>query len=111
MWGESREAWPIEYTVVLNAPQTQMVDIRMAIRTIAGPKLHVAMPVWRPGRYQVLDLAGGVRGVRAVTRAGRSLPVVKTDKTTWQVTTDEAGEVTISYPGNPNPLGDRTRQV
>jgi len=111
MWGENRETWPIEYTVVLNAPQTQMVDIRMVIRNIAGPKLHVAMPVWRPGRYQVLDLAGGVRGVRAVTSAGRSLPVVKTDKTTWQITTDEAEEVTVSYRVYANSLGDRTRHV
>src|SRR5206468_1451681 len=60
---------------------------------------------------QVLDLAGGVRGVRAVTSAGRSLPVVKTDKTTWQITTDEAEEVTVSYRVYANSLGDRTRHV
>src|SRR6266581_4165773 len=107
MWVEDRESWPIEYTVALNAPQTQMVDIRMVIRNVAGPQLHVAMPVWRPGRYQVLDLAGGVRGVRALNSAGRSLPVVKTDKTTWQITTDGAQEVTVSYRVYANSLGDR----
>jgi len=108
---EDRERWPIEYTVALNAPQTQMVDIRMVIRNVAGPELHVAMPVWRPGRYQVLDLAGGVRGVRAVTSVGRSLPVAKTDKTTWQITTEGAEEVTVSYRVYANSLGDRTRHV
>src|SRR5438093_13723820 len=97
MWVEDRESWPVEYTVSLTAPQTQMVDLRMVIRNVAGPMLDVAMPVWRPGRYQVLDLAGGVRGVRAVTSAGRSPPIVKTDKTTLPITTREPGEVPASY--------------
>src|SRR5215471_1378419 len=97
MQAEDTERQPIEYTVSLNAPQTQMVDIRMVIRNVSGPIMDVAMPVWRPGRYQVLDPAGGVRDVRAVANAGRSLPVVKTDKTTWRITTDGAGEVTVTY--------------
>src|SRR5205823_13237566 len=90
------DRWPIEYTVSLNAPHTQMVDIRMVIRTVAGPMMDVAMPVWRPGRYQVLDPAGGVRDVRAATSAGRSLPIVKTDKTTWRITTGGAQELTVT---------------
>ncbi|PYS29249.1 MAG: peptidase M61, partial [Acidobacteria bacterium] len=108
---EDTERWPIEYTVSLNAPQTQMVDIRMVIRNVAGPMIDVAMPVWRPGRYQVLDPAGGVRDVRAVTSAGRSLPIVKTDKTTWHITTGGAEEVTVTYRVYANSLGDRTRHV
>src|SRR5437667_8693397 len=111
MWVEDRESWPVEYTVSLRAPQMRMVDIRMVIRNVAGPMLDVAMPVWRPGRYQVLDLADGVRGVRAMTSAGRSLPIVKTDKTTWRITTGEAEEVTVSYRLYANSLGDRTQHV
>ncbi len=105
------DRWPIEYTVSLNAPQTQMVEIRMVIRNVAGPVLDVAMPVWRPGRYEVLDLAGGVRDVRAVTSTGRSLPIVKTNKTTWRITADGAEEVTVTYRVYANSLGDRTRHV
>ncbi len=103
--------FPIEYTVSLNAPQTQMVDIRMIIRKLDGPTVDVAMPVWRPGRYEVLNPAGGVRNVRAATSAGRSLPIVKTDKTTWRITTGGAEEVTVTYRVYANSLGDRTRHV
>jgi len=102
---------PIEYAVSLNSPQTQMVDIRMIIRNVAGPDLDVAMPVWRPGRYEVLNPAGGVLDVRAVTSTGRLLPIVKTDKTTWHITTRGAEEVTITYRVYANSLGDRTRHV
>jgi predicted metalloprotease with PDZ domain len=108
---ENTEQRSIEYTVSLNAPQTQMVDIRMVIRNVAGPTLDVAMPVWRPGRYEVLDPAGGVRDVCAVTSAGRSLPIVKTDKTTWHITTGGAEEVAVTYCLYANSLGDRTRHV
>jgi predicted metalloprotease with PDZ domain len=108
---EDTERWPIEYTVSLNAPETQMVDIRMVIREVAGPTLDVAMPVWRPGRYEVLNPAGGVRNVCAVTSAGRSLPIVKTDKTTWHITAGGAEEVTVTYRVYANSLGDRTRHV
>src|SRR4029077_15483972 len=62
-------------------------------------------------RYEVLDLAGGVRDVRAVTSTGRSLPIVKTDKTTWRITTDGAEEATVTYRVYANSLGDRTRHV
>jgi predicted metalloprotease with PDZ domain len=103
--------FPIEYTVSLNAPQTQMVDIGMVIRNLKQPTVDVAMPVWRPGRYEVLNPAGGVRNVRAETSGGRALPIVKTDKTTWQITTGGAEEVTVTYRVYANSLGDRTRHV
>src|SRR5919201_5971531 len=111
MWVEDTERQPIEYTVVLNAPQTQMVDIRMVIRNVDGPTIDVAMPVWRPGRYEVLNPAGGVRDVRALNSEGRPLPIVKTDKTTWQITTGGAEEVTVNYRVYANSLADRTRHV
>ena len=88
-----------------------MVDIRMVIRKVAGNTLDVAMPVWRPGRYEVFNPAGGVRDVRAETVAGRSLPIVKTDKTTWHITTGGAEEVTVTYRVYANSLADRTRHV
>src|SRR3989442_6740557 len=111
MWVEDTERGPIEYTVSLNAPQTQMVDIRMVIRKLDGPTVDVAMPVWRPGRYEVLNPAGGVCNVRAATSAGRSLPIVKTDKTTWHITTAGVEEITVTYRVYANSLGDRTRHL
>ena len=108
---DGTERWPIEYTVSLNSAQTQMVDIRMVIRKVAGKTLDVAMPVWRPGRYEVFNPAGGVRDVRAETVAGRSLPIVKTDKTTWHITTGGAEEVTVTYRVYANSLADRTRHI
>ena len=115
---EDTERPPIEYRVSFYSPQTQMVDIQMVIRKVAGPTLDVALPVWRPGRYEILNPAGGLRDVRAVqlpqrgmTSVGHPLPIVKTDKSTWQITTGGAEQIAVTYRVYANSLGDRTRHL
>ncbi len=86
---------PIEYVVSLTAPQTQMVDLSIRVPDVTGAVLDLALPVWRPGRYVVLDPAGTVRAVRAFGPGARDLRIEKIDKATWRVTTDGATEVRL----------------
>src|SRR4249920_2144688 len=102
---------PIEYTVSLLAPQTQTVEICMRVRNIASPVLDVALPVWRTGRYAVINPAGTVNHVRAQSVAGKTLSISKLDKTTWRVQTDGCPEIEIRYSVYANSLADRTRHV
>ncbi|MCH7601321.1 MAG: M61 family metallopeptidase [Planctomycetes bacterium] len=102
---------PIVYTVSLPAPQTQMVDLSIRVPNVTGPTIDFALPVWRPGRYVVLDPAGTVREVRATSDSGRSLEIEKIDKSTWRVTTGGASVVRVDYRVYANSLGDRTRHV
>lgn len=110
-----REATPgvprISYVVGLPAPQTQTVEMTMTVADVTGPTLDVALPVWRPGRYAVLDMAGTVRAVQAEAADGRALAVHKVDKTTWRVETGGADRVTVRYRVYANALADRTRHV
>lgn len=103
----------IRYAISLPAPQTQMVEISMLVPEVTGDALKVAMPVWRPGRYQVLDLAGGVRDIRAVDAAtNEPLPIEKLEKSIWRVQVrDGVDSVRIDYRVYCNSLGDRTRHV
>ena len=55
----------VTYEVSFPAPQTQMVEISIRVPNVTGETLDLALPVWRPGRYDVLDPAGTVRQVRA----------------------------------------------
>ncbi len=102
---------PIEYIVSLHAPQTQTVEICMRVRDIASPVLDLALPVWRTGRYAVINPAGTVNRVRAQSTAGRSLSISKLDKTTWRVQTEGCPEIEIRYSVYANSLADRTRHV
>jgi len=102
---------PIEYTVSLNAPQTQTFQVKMLVRNVSSPTLEVALPVWRQGRYAVLNPAGTVRSVSAGTTSNRALAIHKADKTTWKIATEGAPEVVIRYTVYANSLNDRTRHV
>lgn len=102
---------PIEYTIRLEAPQTQQVDIDVAVWQVTGETLDLALPVWRPGKYLVLDPAGTVEEVRAVNAADEPLPIAKLDKSAWRVQTLGAGAVRVSYRVYCNSLNDRTRHV
>jgi len=76
---------PIQYELILDQPQTQTLTVRMRVGGANAGALDVALPVWRPGRYQVLDLAGGVRRFAAFASDGAALNWSKTDKSTCRV--------------------------
>ncbi len=115
----------VTYTVTLDRPQMQMVDIAATFPDVLGTSLEVALPVWRPGKYAILDAAGTVRDVRASYvpagsdgSAAREAPIVKKDKSTWRISLPPRSasdapphEVTVSYRVYANSLADRTRHV
>ncbi len=100
----------VTYDVLLDEPQTQMV--RFAFEFPAqGEAEVVSLPVWRPGRYEVLDPVGTLRDVRAFSEAGDELTIHKIDKTSWRVETAGVERVRLSYGIYANSIGDRTRHV
>jgi len=109
--GEPDDGPRVEYSVRLPEPQTQMVEMTVVLRGLVGDSVDLCLPVWRPGRYVVLDPSGTVRGVRARAGDGRVLGVEKTDKATWRIATGGAAEVVVDYRVYANSLADRTRHV
>lgn len=86
----------------------------MTIRGLTEPSIEVCLPVWRPGRYTILDLAGSIRSISAKSSSGHPLPIVKIEKSIWIVKTavpEGDGSVTIEYTLYANNLPDRTRHV
>lgn len=106
----------VEYILHLDDPQTQTLRVSVVLRGVSGESVDLSLPVWRPGRYQVLDPAGTIHGAAAVsgsprTGQGRALPVAKVDKSTWRIETGGTDELTFSYSVYANSLADRTRHV
>jgi predicted metalloprotease with PDZ domain len=102
---------PIEYTVLLDAPQTQTLKIRMRIRGVNSTTLEVALPVWRQGKYAVINPASTIRSVTAESETGKALAITKIDKTTWRIEPGSAHDVVVTYTVYANSLNDRTRHV
>ena len=107
----ARDGPRVEYTVRLPEPQTQMVEMSVVLHGLTGDAIDLCLPVWRPGRYVVLDPSGTVREARARSGDGQTLEIVKTDKSTWRVSTGGAPEIVVDYRVYANNLGERTRHV
>src|SRR5205085_4283279 len=76
------------------------------------PTLEVCLPVWRPGRYALLEPATTVSGVRARSGKGKDLPCEKIDKSSWLVEPAEGDDdVIVDYRMYCNSLVDRTRHI
>lgn len=106
----------VEYVVLTDEAPAQIVKVSMIVRgarEAAGPDgaLDVLLPVWRPGRYQVLDMAGTFRSVSARTGDGTALPCEKLDKSAWRIAAGGAEEVIVDAVIYANSLGDRTRHA
>lgn len=104
-------AQPVRYVVDLSRAQTQSIDVSMTIPGLDRGEVEVALPVWRPGRYAVLDLAQSVSRVRAEDDAGNPLKIDKVTKTSWRIDTGGAREITVRYRVYANQLSLRTRHV
>lgn len=101
----------VEYWVKLPAPQTQTLEIEARFHGLEGKKLELMMPVWRPGKYEVLDPAGTLYGLRVHNGKGEPLEFEKTAKSTWSIALSGAQEAQVSYTLYANSIADRTRHV
>lgn len=112
---ETKATWlrdcRVTHEVNLNAPQTQEIEIITNVSNVSAPQLDFSLPNWRPGRYEILDLAGSVRDVSAANEAGQSLKITKLDKATWRVATAASREVRFRYRLYCSELGQRARHV
>jgi predicted metalloprotease with PDZ domain len=74
---------PVVYMVSLGEPYTHILHVRM--HAVAGAaERDVQLPTWNT-LYQIRDFAQNVRRFQAFDFNHHSLPVEKTDKTTWHI--------------------------
>ena len=108
--GAQRAAEPIRYTVSFPAPHTHYAEVSADVPTGGRPTIEMMMAVWPPGSYLVREYSRNVENVTA-SAAGRALPVEKSDKNRWRVTTGGAPTVTVSYRVYAREMSVRTNWV
>ena len=87
---------PIRYTLRFPAPHTHYVEVEAAIPTAGRAEVEVYMATWTPGSYLIREYE---RHVEAVTASAgtRPVPVAKSTKNRWKITTGGAPSVTLRY--------------
>ncbi len=100
-----------QYQISISQPEHHLADIQMNFQVAKAGVVTVKLPAWRTGKYQILDLANGVRLFQARDQKGQLLAVRKTEKSSWELTVPVAGEIQINYQIYANQLADRSRHI
>ncbi len=100
----------ILYKLAMPKPSTHLFDVEIRFELLpAEESLDVILPVWRPGRYAILDFASGIQNFSAVDGHGRPLAWRKNDKSTWEIQCQGTSTVDVTYKVYADEFTMRTR--
>jgi predicted metalloprotease with PDZ domain len=94
--GQTAPPAPIRYIVRFPAPQTNYLEVEAFVPTDGRPSIEMMLAAWTPGSYLLREYARNVEAVRA-TDGATALPVEKTLKNRWRITTNGARDVRLTY--------------
>ncbi|MDK2597408.1 M61 family metallopeptidase [Pseudoalteromonas obscura] len=101
----------VEYKLSITQPQHHLGNVEITFPKSAQSYVDIQLPDWRTGRYEILDMANGIRFFAASSESGKQLKWQKTDKNTWRVHLNEPTELSISYQVYANELALRSRHI
>ncbi len=85
--------------------------VSMQLPDTADYQVELKLPVWRTGRYEVLDLSKNITGFAAQDKQGQKLDWYKSDKNTWVIENPNRGQVQIRYLVYANMLSYRVAHI
>jgi len=101
----------ISYTVSMSKPTSHLIEVEMRLRWASMPRMtELKMPVWTPGSYLIREYARHVQEFGAKSGSAM-LGWKKINKNTWQIDTNGAKDITLSYKVYANELTVRTNEL
>lgn len=87
----------IKYKLYLKNPAAHYIYVDLEIDNINTEFLELQLPAWRPGRYELGNFAKNIKRVDAFDANGNTLSYSKLNKDKWQIKTDGANAVKVTY--------------
>jgi predicted metalloprotease with PDZ domain len=87
----------MKYIISWLNPHDHFIDIEFVAETEGAETLHIQLPSWRPGRYELGNFAKNVQKWAASDEKGHSLEFKKLKKDLWSVSCKGATEVHVKY--------------
>ncbi len=87
----------MHYLVSFKNPQTRYIRIDAFVQHVAAAYVKIQLPAWRPGRYELGNFAKNLRDFRAFDKTGKALRFQKLTKDCWEIETEGATDLHISY--------------
>ncbi len=101
----------VSVAINIEQPQHHYAKVTLTYDNYAKQQAMFHLPTWRTGRYEIINLANGIRQFSAVDGEGNKLQWQKITKDSWQVSDTLHKKVIISYQVYANQLGQRTRHI
>ena len=87
----------INYTISYNNPHRHFVDFEMKTKPNGEDKMLFQLAAWRPGRYELANFSQNIQKWAAFDENNNLLAFRKITKDLWEVDTNLAKDITITY--------------
>ena len=87
----------IQYKISCPNPASQFLQIELRFDCQTQEQIHLQLPAWRAGRYQIANYAQNLRGFTASNLNGESIPFTKTSKDCWEFLALENTTLIVTY--------------
>lgn len=87
----------MKYSISFKNPLTHFFNVSLELNTTHDDSVTLALPIWRPGRYEAANYAKNIRGLNIKSKEGAPIPYTKINPSTWKLDTRVADSVLISY--------------
>ncbi|WP_223787128.1 M61 family metallopeptidase [Marinicella meishanensis] len=107
----SSTATPINYQFTVTDARQHLGQVQITFPQVGTKTLLVQLPVWRSGRYEILNLSKHISQLTAEDAHGQAIEWDKTDKNSWKLWLKHPGAVTIKYQVYANMLRHRVAHI
>ncbi len=105
------KAAPVDYQLTVTEASHHLAEVQVVFHDVQTKAFNVKLPVWRSGKYQILDLSKNIRAFNAHDAQGKALTWHKDDKNTWRIFVNTPGVVKVKYQIYANDLRTRVSHI
>lgn len=87
----------MHYNISILDTVNHFIKLTWTIENIHQDLLHIQLPAWRPGRYELQNFAKNVRNFSIRDEHANDVPFHKVVKDKWEVETHTAHKLIVSY--------------
>lgn len=87
----------LQYTVSILQPATHTYAVELRCSNWKQDSIHLKMPQWMPGYYQLMNYAKGVEQLKATDGEGKNIVVERSNDNTWILRGIKSKPFVVSY--------------
>ncbi len=87
----------MHYNISILDTANHFIKLTWTIENVHQDILHIQVPAWRPGRYELQNFAKNIRNFSIQDEHGNKVPFHKIVKDKWEVETHNIHQLIVSY--------------